>query len=37
VALLVGGRGRQASVPVWVLPAALAAMWIWQLARFGFL
>lgn len=37
VALLVGGRGRQASVPVWALPAALAATWIWQLARFGFL
>ncbi len=34
--LLFRGR-REASIPVWILPAALALMWIWQLARFDIL
>lgn len=33
--LLVLRRRREASVPVWAIPAALTVMWIWQLARFG--
>jgi hypothetical protein len=35
VGLLVFRRRRQAAVPAWALPAALAAMWAWQLVRFG--
>ena len=34
--LLFRGR-REASIAVWILPAALALMWIWQLARFDIL
>lgn len=34
VALLVGWRRREASVPAWAIPVALSVMWVWQLARF---
>jgi hypothetical protein len=37
LALLVFRRRRQATVPAWTLPAALAAMWIWELVRVGVL
>jgi hypothetical protein len=36
VALLLFGRRRQVSYPVWTVPAGLALMEIWQLARFDF-
>lgn len=37
VGLLVFRRRGTAAVPVWLLPAGLAAMWLWQLVRFGLL
>lgn len=37
VVLLLSPGRRQASVPRWAPPAALAVMWIWQLARFDIL
>ncbi|HEX2047474.1 MAG TPA: DUF2752 domain-containing protein [Acidimicrobiales bacterium] len=35
VALLAFRRWRRVTVPVWAFPAALAAMWTWQLVRLG--
>ena len=37
VGLLLFRRPRQISVPVWAMPVGLAAMEIWQLARFDML
>lgn len=35
VGLLVFRRRREVDVPVWALVVGLAAMWSWELARFG--
>ena len=35
VALLVVRHRGQVTLPVWAFPAALVAMWTWQLARLG--
>ena len=35
IALLMFRGRRQVTVPVWLLPAGLLLMWIWQLVRFG--
>ena len=37
VALLVFRDRQTVDVPVWVAPAGLVAMWLWQLVRFGLL
>lgn len=37
IGLLVFHRRRHVTLPVWVLPAGLGLMWIWQLFRFGLL
>lgn len=35
VVLLVAWRVRTVALPVWLVPAALAAMWVFELVRFG--
>ncbi|MDQ4070462.1 MAG: DUF2752 domain-containing protein [Actinomycetota bacterium] len=35
VALLLFGRRRRVTVPVWMAPSALAVLWVWQVARLG--
>ena len=35
VGLLGAWRRHEVDVPAWVLPVALVAMWVWELARFG--
>jgi hypothetical protein len=37
VALVVFPRIRRVTLPGWVVPAALAVMWLWELVRFGVL
>lgn len=37
LALLAFRRRREVRVPAWALPAGLALMWLWQLARFDIL
>ena len=37
VVLIVVRSRRHVDVPVWLLPAGLVLMWVWQLFRFGIL